>query len=44
MTFEVLEPLYTISLDVFPQLAWTLFVIGGLTIYLIIRAVLETIT
>jgi hypothetical protein len=43
MTFEILEPLHTLTLDIFPQLAWTVFVIGGLTLYLIIRAILKTI-
>jgi hypothetical protein len=43
MSFEILEPLHTISLDIFPQLMWTIFLIGGLTLYLIIRAILKTI-
>jgi len=43
MTFEILEPLHTLTLDIFPQLAWTLWVIGGLTLYLIIRAILEIV-
>jgi len=43
MTFEILEPLHTLTLDIFPQLAWTVLVIGGLTLYLIIRAVLDIV-
>jgi len=43
MSFELLEPVHIITIDVFPQLAWTLYLIAGLTAYLIIRAILETI-
>jgi hypothetical protein len=43
MSFEILEPLHTLTIEVFPQLAWTLYLFAGLTIYLIIRAILETI-
>jgi len=43
MTFEILEPLHTIVLDIFPQLMWAIYMIGGLTFYLIIRAILKTI-
>jgi len=44
MSFELLDPLHTLTITVFPQLAWTLSVIAGLTTYLIIRAILETIS
>jgi hypothetical protein len=40
MSLEILEPLHTLTLDVFPQLNWVLAVIGGFTLYLIIRAIL----
>jgi len=43
MSLEILDPLYTLTIDVFPQLAWTIWVIGGLTLYLIIRAILEIV-
>jgi len=43
MSFEVLDPLHTITVDVFPQLAWALLLFAGLTLYLVIRAILETI-
>jgi len=43
MSFELLDPLHTLTITVLPQLAWTLYVLAGLTTYLIIRAILETI-
>jgi hypothetical protein len=43
MSFEILDPLHTITLDIFPQLIWAVYLIAGLTIYLIIRAILKTI-
>jgi len=43
MTFEILAPLHTIHIDIYPQLIWALYLIAGLTTYLIIRAILETI-
>jgi len=43
MSFEVLAPLHTITIDIFPQLAWALLMFNGLTLYLVIRAILETI-
>jgi hypothetical protein len=43
MSFEVLDPLHTITLDLYPQLLWAVYVIAGLTLYLIIRAILKTI-
>jgi len=43
MSFEILDPLHTITLDIFPQLVWAVYLIAGLTIYLIIRAILKTI-
>jgi len=43
MSFEILDPLHTIYVDIFPQLMWAIYLIAGLTIYLIIRAILKTI-
>jgi len=43
MSFEILDPLHTITLDIFPQLMWAIYLIAGLTFYLIIRAILKTI-
>jgi len=40
MVFEISEPLYTITLDIFTQLVSWFAIQSGLTIFLIIRVII----
>ena len=42
MEFTIGEPVYQITVGIYAQLLWALMVIGGLTIYLLIRAIVRT--
>jgi len=42
MEFTIGDPVYQITIGVFSQLLWALMVIGGLTLYLLIRAIVRT--
>jgi len=44
MTFEILDALHTITIDVYPQLMWVIYLIAGFTLYLIIRAIVSFLT
>jgi len=44
MTFEIADALHTITIDVYPQLNWVLYLIAGFTLYLIIRAIVSFLT
>lgn len=44
MTFEILDALHTITIDVYPQLNWVIYLIAGFTLYLIIRAIVSFLT
>jgi hypothetical protein len=44
MSLEILDALHTITIDIYPQLNWVIYLIAGFTLYLIIRAIVSFLT